>query len=161
MRLRVPSSPSAGRRYASTVIAQVNEYFPESTLQFTDQWYVALLRCAAPAHPTQRASVCVRTIFTPSTIPADLTSEAGKAWEKDADAKAALLIAKYGAVGHKRRLVEVEIPSKVKVGHRIEVYWPADSKYYPATITACHDNGTKSVLYDDQSAAPPVSPPIS
>ena len=111
--------------------------------------------------PNTTTRVCVRTIFNPSTIPADLTSEAGKAWEKDADAKATLLIAKYGAVGHKRRLVEVEIPSKVKVGHRIEVYWPADSKYYPATITACHDNGTKSVLYDDQSVAPPVSPPIS
>ena len=43
----------------------------------------------------------------------------------------------------------VVAPMGLSVGDKVEALWPANGLYYPALVTAIHDNGTIALYYDD------------
>lgn len=106
--------------YVDCIYEQMEEYFPEDVLEWTNLW----------------------SIFSPRSIPA--TGSKSEAWS-DLDTQLTQLGELYGETGLTRKLTPSEM-----VGQDVEVFWPLEKKWYPAVITCENDNGSFQVKYADQ-----------
>jgi hypothetical protein len=125
-------------RYAADVIKQTELYSPEESLDFAASFNVfsPTLIPSASSYPHSNGGV----------VPAE-------AWRKH-DSKMIKLIEHYGDTTRERQLVEGEIRGFVDVGTDVEVYWAGDKRHYAGRVTECHENGTYSIEYNDESKPP-------